>query len=268
MADSRPLRLQDIASIKTSEEAPTAISRLLGIGGQERYQTWPERLIREALSAPHDVMAGKIQMPSNLRREDFTDLPPPQSQNSAWFNPTEWQPGDAGIQTANAIANLAMVGSAPFAAKGALGSGGGRLTMPQKYYESIPQDVRLAGSGISHPGYRWEIYDKRNGKVVGDQYTNGHRANGRIDKLNNQYGSYNYVRRMVKADELLPSEKKILKDAGVFDEYVSPLSTNANSLPASSILDNSNLDDLKSGRPVRLENNVLTPIDYNPFESK
>jgi hypothetical protein len=32
------------------------INRLLGTNGEERYQLWPEKLIRDALSAPHDIM--------------------------------------------------------------------------------------------------------------------------------------------------------------------------------------------------------------------
>jgi hypothetical protein len=35
-------------------------NRLFGTGGEERYQTWPEKLVREGLSAAHDVAAGEI----------------------------------------------------------------------------------------------------------------------------------------------------------------------------------------------------------------
>ena len=42
--------------------AQRVVDRLLGTNGQKRYQLWPERLVRDALSAPHDVMTGKIQM--------------------------------------------------------------------------------------------------------------------------------------------------------------------------------------------------------------
>lgn len=31
------------------------VDKLLGTNGQERYQLWPERLIRDAISAPHDI---------------------------------------------------------------------------------------------------------------------------------------------------------------------------------------------------------------------
>lgn len=34
-------------------------SRLLGVG-QERYQTWPEKIVRSGFSLPHDVMTGEV----------------------------------------------------------------------------------------------------------------------------------------------------------------------------------------------------------------
>ncbi len=48
----------------------------LGTHGHERYQLWPERLVRSALSAPHDVIT-QGTLPPGLRREDFTDIPDP-----------------------------------------------------------------------------------------------------------------------------------------------------------------------------------------------
>lgn len=40
------------------------VDQLLGIDGQERYQLWPEKLIRDALSAPHDVLNSKTPLTS------------------------------------------------------------------------------------------------------------------------------------------------------------------------------------------------------------
>jgi hypothetical protein len=51
-------------------------TKLLGLGGEERYQLWPERVIREGISAPHDVMTEGMIKPG-LRREDFTDASRP-----------------------------------------------------------------------------------------------------------------------------------------------------------------------------------------------
>ena len=36
------------------------VNRLTGSNGVERYQLWPEKVVREALSVPHDVMTGAI----------------------------------------------------------------------------------------------------------------------------------------------------------------------------------------------------------------
>lgn len=38
----------------------SVMDKLFGLHGQERYQLWPERLVRDAVSAPHDVMTGQI----------------------------------------------------------------------------------------------------------------------------------------------------------------------------------------------------------------
>lgn len=36
------------------------IKKLFGLGGEERYQLWPEKIVREGLSAAGDVLAGKV----------------------------------------------------------------------------------------------------------------------------------------------------------------------------------------------------------------
>lgn len=49
-------------------------NRLFGTGGEERYQTWPERMVRSGFSLPHDVMTGEQPMlRPGLRYEDFMD---------------------------------------------------------------------------------------------------------------------------------------------------------------------------------------------------
>lgn len=40
--------------------ATRVINKLLGTGGEERYKTWPEKLLRDALSAPHDVLNSPV----------------------------------------------------------------------------------------------------------------------------------------------------------------------------------------------------------------
>src|ERR1019366_8481468 len=52
---------------------------LTGSGGQERYQLFPERIVRSALSLPADVMSGKVatpmQQPQGGTEEDYSSDP-------------------------------------------------------------------------------------------------------------------------------------------------------------------------------------------------
>ena len=42
-----------------SSEHPL-LKQLFGLGGETRYQLWPEKVVREALAAPHDAMIGAL----------------------------------------------------------------------------------------------------------------------------------------------------------------------------------------------------------------
>lgn len=97
------------------------VDRLLGLGGQERYQTWPERMIRSGATLPHDTMTGDVPDMTGLRREDFTDAAPP--QGSGLFNPSTAQPNDQMIDRANDMAGTVALGTAPApaAARGSAG---------------------------------------------------------------------------------------------------------------------------------------------------
>lgn len=67
---------QEKAGMKNVYEAlAKPVKKLLGIGGEERYQTWPERTIRSALALPAEVLQGRVQSGPGLRREDVTDIP-------------------------------------------------------------------------------------------------------------------------------------------------------------------------------------------------
>lgn len=63
-----------------------------------------------------------------------------------------------------------------------------------------PLEHRLKGTGVSHPGYVWDVVDKQTGKVVGT-YNNSRRATTRVDKLDNEYGAYRYRKVMRKVEE-------------------------------------------------------------------
>ena len=47
--------LQPVVPQPTDYSATTAIKRLAGLDGEERYMLWPEKVVREGLSAAHDV---------------------------------------------------------------------------------------------------------------------------------------------------------------------------------------------------------------------
>ena len=86
---------------------------------------------------------------------------------------------------------------------------------PSDYYDKIPSEMRMSGSGISHPGFRWNIIDKQTGKQVGQQYNNRRRANTQLDKLDNAYGGYRHRLEPVRATDMSDSEKATLDKYGV-----------------------------------------------------
>lgn len=108
----------------------SVMDKLFGLHGQERYQLWPERLVRDAISAPHNVMTEGL-LPPGLRREDFTDIPASTEPTTAvgkalGLAPTAWQPNDNAIEKAQAVSALAGTGGLAGAgneAGVALGSG-------------------------------------------------------------------------------------------------------------------------------------------------
>lgn len=94
----QPLPVDASAMTFANSSGSVGIDKLLGVGGQERYQTWPERMVRDAVSAPHEV----LNNPLPVTTEDL-------------------------IKPAMDVSALAGVGSMPMASKGALGSFGGKL---------------------------------------------------------------------------------------------------------------------------------------------
>src|SRR5216684_3488308 len=72
----------------------------LGTHGHERYQLWPERLVRSALSAPHDVYNSETPLTSQ-------DLIAPALDMSALA-------GTGGLAGVGESAGAATLGSGPF----------------------------------------------------------------------------------------------------------------------------------------------------------
>ena len=88
----------------------------------------------------------------------------------------------------------------------------------QEYLDKVPMDQRISGKAgnITHPGFRWQVTDKE-GNPVGNSYANRVRARGRMDKLDNEYGSYHYRLQQVPAKEsqITDKEFKMMKDLGL-----------------------------------------------------
>jgi hypothetical protein len=116
---------------KGSVVARSILDKLFGQTG-ERYQLWPEKIVRDALSAAHDVKEGKELSNIGLRREDVTDKPVPQrgdkpdmpgvltSVAGGILTPTASSPQDSIIEKAQAISALAGTGGLAGGAEGAV----------------------------------------------------------------------------------------------------------------------------------------------------
>jgi hypothetical protein len=50
--------------VSTMSTRMPMVDKLFGLNGQERYQTWPEKMVREAVTAPGDVLASPTPMTS------------------------------------------------------------------------------------------------------------------------------------------------------------------------------------------------------------
>lgn len=65
-ASITPNQLLNTIAPQQTADLPSLIQRvadrLFGANGQERYQLWPERMVREAIAAPHDVMTSTTPM--------------------------------------------------------------------------------------------------------------------------------------------------------------------------------------------------------------
>lgn len=116
------------------------INRLLGTQfGEERYQTWPEKMVRSAATLAGDVVSGAVPvLPPGSRREDFTDEPAPGvPDNAPWWKmaPVAAQPNDLMMERAQDLAGVAMgggiggTGKAAAAGEAVLGSGPVRPVM-------------------------------------------------------------------------------------------------------------------------------------------
>ncbi len=103
---------------KTGQSESKIIKKLFGLGGEERLQLWPEKVMRDALGAAHEIAQTDPSANLGLRREDFTDKPIPSTptKDSTWLGeklgiaPVAAQPNDYMIDAAQSMAALAGTG--------------------------------------------------------------------------------------------------------------------------------------------------------------
>jgi hypothetical protein len=147
------------------QELPGGDPLVVGSNPTERMQTWPERMLREGLTAPGEVYE-KGLLPPGLRREDFTDKPVPDGWTVAN------SPADPSIEAAMATAALAGGGGIAGTGEGAgmaLGSspilrpalkykdkiykapaGGEHLDALPKELQAEFNQMAMSGEDISH----------------------------------------------------------------------------------------------------------------------
>jgi len=68
---SKPLTLTDVAPQQGT--LSTIIDNLLGMNGHARYQTWPEKMLRNVITAPHDAI-NRNKQPSQPDLKSQIDL--------------------------------------------------------------------------------------------------------------------------------------------------------------------------------------------------
>ena len=149
-----------------------AANRLLGTQfGEERYQTWPEKMVRSAATLAGDVVSGAVPvLPPGSRREDFTDAPEPGvPDNAPWWKmaPVAAQPNDLMMERAQDLAGVAMgggiggTGRAVAAGEAVLGSGPVRqaaAAAPKDapaWYSAVEHALEQTSMG-SAPGAQWQ----------------------------------------------------------------------------------------------------------------
>lgn len=125
----------------------SSLNKLFGVG-EERFQTWPEKMIRSGLSLPGDVMSGQQPLPSSVDPQTGLTIFP----NSVPFDSPE---GKEALGRVQDMAGLAALSGPPMALKGTAGVFGGRLAQTHDPIK-LQEAEGLLKSGVT-PN---EIWDK------------------------------------------------------------------------------------------------------------
>lgn len=179
----------------------------------QRYQLWPEKVVREALTGANKVMEEGSNL--GLRREDVTDIPAPTmpTKDSTWLGeklgiaPVYATPQDSIIEKAQAISALAGTGGLAGSESGAVLNATPSLRPALKYkdrlYKGKPgqehqdvipahlypefQQMAMSGEDISHYNFGF-VNDKGHFLTREDALKYGI-DNGLIDPQAGKYGA-------------------------------------------------------------------------------
>lgn len=179
----------------------------------QRYQLWPEKVVREALTGANKVMEEGSNL--GLRREDVTDIPAPNmpTKDSTWLGeklgiaPVYATPQDSIIEKAQAISALAGTGGLAGSESGAVLNATPSLRPALKYkdrlYKGKPgqehqdvipahlypefQQMAMSGEDISHYNFGF-VNDKGHFLTREDALKYGI-DNGLIDPQAGKYGA-------------------------------------------------------------------------------
>lgn len=197
---------------KTSSLVNSVINKLFRDDDQ-RYQLWPEKVVREALTGANRVMEEGSNL--GLRREDVTDIPAPNmpTKDSTWLGeklgiaPVYATPQDNIIEKAQAISALAGTGGLAGTESGAVLNATPSLRPALKYKDRlykgkegqqhmdvIPQNLypefqkmAMSGEDISHYNFGF-VNDKGHFLSREDALKYGI-DNGIIDPQAGKYGA-------------------------------------------------------------------------------
>lgn len=208
--EPRPEPLPEDENLVAARET---LKKLFGLGGKERYQLWPEKVVREGLTGAGEVMKTDTISNLGLRREDVTDIPAPSepTKDSTWLGkilgiaPVAAQPGDDLIEKAQAVSALAGSG-------GLAGAGGSLNATPslrpalkykdrlykgkegQQHMDVIPnelypefQKMAMSGEDISH--YNFGFVNDKGQFLTREKALQYAVDTGLVDKQAGQYGA-------------------------------------------------------------------------------
>ncbi len=199
---------------------PTAgqknLSVLTGGMGTERYQLFPEKIVRSALSLPTDVMSGKLGPYADPYAKGAITDPsgPVQSEggllSSLGVKPVGGaDPEDELLQRVQDMAALMGGGGVGMAEKGALGTSGGKLT---GYHgtKSVfnPSDFTLNKAGVSDPGLVGKaVYLSPSGEQASEFAMSPHYGKG--DAPNVMPLNFDMKNPLIIKDGVLPDGRRL-----------------------------------------------------------